>query len=460
MAFISNISNFFLNAIVIAEPTGVWEKIIMAFHNGIPNYAWAIIVFTLVLKVVLLPLDFFNRKITAKNTKLQTIVQPEIQKIQKKYGNNKQIINQKTMEIYKKYNYNVTGSCVIMLVNMALTLFIFITLFSGLNSMAAYKVGYQYQEMEKTYNEYAYGISIGENGEEINIETDYEKYINAYNAQKDIIKTNAENDKKNEIIISHAEDETPYDFNTNATDEEREEVTKAGEDAIALESNIELMKTAGETEAGKTEETIISEINAAVLDTYSKVKNNWLWIDNVWKSDVPWKESATSYDEFISLTKITYKTELGEGEETFYTRLEVNKETDEQTYENVTAAVKSESRVNGYLIIPILAVAMNVLSMLATQGKLKLPNKKKKEEVVIDPENPPKKQPGGWLMLVLIPALMGYITISYNAVFGLYILMSSVVSVAATPLINWGVKKLEEREDKKKKEKVEVGYKR
>ena len=84
MAFIRNISNFF-SSVAITQPTGVWEKIIMAFHNGIPNYAWAIIVFTLVLKIVMLPLDFFNRKISVKNTKVQALVQPEIEKVQKKY---------------------------------------------------------------------------------------------------------------------------------------------------------------------------------------------------------------------------------------------------------------------------------------------------------------------------------------------------------------------------------------
>ena len=122
----ANLTARFLSA--VAEPTGVWEKIIMAFQSGIPNYAWAIIVFTVVLKLILLPLDFLNKYITAKNTKVQNLIQPELAKIQKQYGNNKQILNQKTMELYKKHNYNVTGSCVIMLVNMALTLFIFITL--------------------------------------------------------------------------------------------------------------------------------------------------------------------------------------------------------------------------------------------------------------------------------------------------------------------------------------------
>ena len=99
------------------------------------------------------------------------------------------------------------------------------------------------------------------------------------------------------------------------------------------------------------------------------------------------------------------------------------------------SAVESENRVNGYLIIPILAVAVNVLSLLATQGKLKikLKNQQKEEQ---------KKKPiGSYIMYILIPALMGYITLSYNAVFALYIFTSSLVGLATTPLINFGIKK-------------------
>ena len=95
MAIVNKISNLFCST-AIKTPTGVWEKIIMAFNGGIQNYAWAIIVFTIVLKLVMLPLDFFNKKISAKNAEVQAVVQPEVEKIQKKYGNNKQMINQKT----------------------------------------------------------------------------------------------------------------------------------------------------------------------------------------------------------------------------------------------------------------------------------------------------------------------------------------------------------------------------
>ncbi len=450
MAFITKLSNFFCSA-AIKEPTGVWEKIIMAFHNGIPNYAWAIIVFTIVVKLVIFPLDFVNRRISAKNAKVQALVQPEIEDIQKKYGNNKQMINQKTMEIYKKHNYNVTGSCVIMLVYMALTLFIFITLFSALNNMAAYKVGSQYQEMENAFNKVAY--------ETEEIETDYEKYTNAFsNAfenKKSEIRQQAETQKKNEILAGKEE-------GYQLTDEDKAAITKAGDEAVANQDNINLCndagKTAGETASGKTLEEIMVPINDAVAKRYNEVKNSWLWVDNVWKSDVPWKKSSTTFDEFVSLARITYKDSLGEGEEeTFNVRLAANKEADRAKYDLVMSAVESENRVNGYLIIPIVAVAVNVLSMLASQGKLKFKRKKKQEG-----EEKSNKMPGGILMLVLLPALMGYITLSYNTVFGLYILVGSLFSLATTPLVNFGIKKWDELDEKRKakKQKKEISYKR
>lgn len=450
MAFITKLSNFFCSA-AIKEPTGVWEKIIMAFHNGIPNYAWAIIVFTIVVKLVIFPLDFVNRRISAKNAKVQALVQPEIEDIQKKYGNNKQMINQKTMEIYKKHNYNITGSCVIMLVYMALTLFIFITLFSGLNNMAAYKVGSQYQEMENAFNKVAY--------ETEEIETDYEKYTNAFSTafenKKAEIRQQAETQKKNEILAGKEEG---YEL----TDEDKAAITKAGNEAVANQDNINLCndagKTAGETASGKTLEEIMVPINDAVAKRYNEVKNSWLWVDNVWKSDVPWKKSSTTFDEFVSLARITYKDSLGEGEEeTFNVRLSANKEADRAKYDLVMSAVESENRVNGYLIIPIVAVAVNALSMLASQGKLEFKRKKEQEG-----EEKSKKMPGGILMLVLLPALMGYITLSYNTVFGLYILVGSLFSLATTPLVNFGIKKWDELDEKRKakKQKKEISYKR
>ena len=426
MAFINRIGSFILGVTPISQPTGVWEQIIMAFHAGIVNYGWAIIIFTLVLKIIMSPLDFFNRRVSEKNTRLQKIMQPEIAKIQKQYGNNRQMINQKTMEIYKKHNYNLTSSCLTMVLNLGLTLFIFITLFGGLNSMASYKVGYQYQQMEITYNQVAYG--------EEGVETDFEKYLAKY-----------EEVYNYELQALLEEGQTPED----ATEDQKELASEAA--SIAAEAFV------GE---GKTLESILAEIDAAVLETYNEVKESWLWVRNVWRPDTPWKKAIPNFDEFVSMAGISYKDSLGEGEsETFKIRLSSNKSEDRVTYENIMLAIESENGPNGYLIIPILAVALTILSMLATQGKLKF-MKKKTDEKVEDKTVP--NPMSGWFMFVLLGGLMGYITIIYNSIFALYILTSSLFGFATAPLISLLIRKSNTWQENRKSKKVEVNvpYKR
>ncbi len=396
----------------VSQPNGVWEKIIMAFHNGIHNYAWAIIVFTIVLKVILLPLDFLNKYVTAKNAKVQKAIQPELEKIQKQYGNNKQIINQKTMELYKKNNYSVTGSCVVMLINMALTLTIFITLFSGLNSMAAYKVQYQYNEIQKSY----YSVEDYSND---NLAERYKYYFNEF---------------------------ASFDENLN---EEGKIKDEAAAKAYAMD------KVKAEIATYNNEEN-----NANALQRYGEVKESWLWIDNIWKSDTPWTNSVATFKEYSNSARATFKD------------VEIKNDADEQigtlTADDLKSLAEAEynqimdpiresaGRANGYLIVVILAAGLNLISLLASQGKLKF---KRKKKTTLE-EEPKQKQPGGWLMLVLLPAIMIYITLIYNAVFGLYIFVSSLVTTAATPLINWLINVIDKKKQAKKDKEVTVSYSR
>lgn len=129
-----------------------WTWSLNLFIDLCKNYGWAIILFTIVLKLILSPLDYMQRKVTIKNSQMQAIVQPEIAKLQKQYANQKDVINQKTMEIYKKHNYNVVGSCVAMLINMAVTLVVFITLFTSLNNMATINLSNQYSDLKSAYD--------------------------------------------------------------------------------------------------------------------------------------------------------------------------------------------------------------------------------------------------------------------------------------------------------------------
>ena len=85
--------------------SGLWEAIIKWFA-GVGNIGLAIILLTLCLKVVLLPLDFWQRLVTRKMTQQQSVMAPEMEEVRRKYANNSSMLQQKQAEIYKKYNMN------------------------------------------------------------------------------------------------------------------------------------------------------------------------------------------------------------------------------------------------------------------------------------------------------------------------------------------------------------------
>ena len=135
----------------VSEPSGMWESIIKWIQGGVGNYAITIILLTLLIKVVLLPLDFYQKYITTVNQKKQASIQPELDKINARYANNKDLLNQKTMELYKRENYNVVGTCLGLLLNLVLTMVVFFTLFAGINKMQYYNIDKEYQTLRETY---------------------------------------------------------------------------------------------------------------------------------------------------------------------------------------------------------------------------------------------------------------------------------------------------------------------
>jgi len=136
----------------VAHPTGLWANIIDWLEGGIANYAIVIILLTLIIKVVMLPFDFYNRYVSKKNSIVMAKLQPELNKINKSYANNPNLKNQKTAELYKKNNFNVYSTCFGMLIFLVLSMTIFFTLFSALNAMSAYKISEEFNTLNNTYN--------------------------------------------------------------------------------------------------------------------------------------------------------------------------------------------------------------------------------------------------------------------------------------------------------------------
>jgi YidC/Oxa1 family membrane protein insertase len=78
------------------------------------NFGLAIIVLTVVVRIVLFPLT--TRQ--TKSTKAMQTLQPKMQELQKKYGRNKQKLQQETMKLYKEAGINPLGCIWPMLIQL------------------------------------------------------------------------------------------------------------------------------------------------------------------------------------------------------------------------------------------------------------------------------------------------------------------------------------------------------
>lgn len=89
-------------------------EILRFIYNFTNNFGWAIVVFTILVRLCMLPLTIKqNKSMEAMNK-----VQPELAKLQKKYANDKEKLNEETMKLYQKYKVNPMGGCLPLLIQM------------------------------------------------------------------------------------------------------------------------------------------------------------------------------------------------------------------------------------------------------------------------------------------------------------------------------------------------------
>lgn len=96
------------------------------FYGIVRNYGVAIILVTLLVRLVMFPLTFKGSKATARMQELQ----PKIQELQAKYKNNPQKLNIEMAEFYKREGYNPLSGCLPLLIQFP----IFIAMYSLFNN--------------------------------------------------------------------------------------------------------------------------------------------------------------------------------------------------------------------------------------------------------------------------------------------------------------------------------------
>ena len=458
---------FITGLLSVSQPTGVWESIIKAFEAGVGSYILAIVLITLIIKIIWAPFETINKKINKKNMRIQATLQPELEKIKARYGADRNLLNQKTQELYKKHNYSMMGSCLFMLVFLALNLTIFFTLFAGINSMADYKISQQYDYLKYNYaNVLNLTDIVYEANNDDNELNDIEGYFENYNDLKfevidgqiiaklssgeEIVRTEYKTD------FSYASDQNQTDENGNIiTDETTGEplkivissdqaiynlVTKFVSPQPKLNENGEQIKdengnvvyeeryVGGQTILDVTVKQAVDEFSSKfIVEQYenSPESSNFLWIENYWIADSPLKNSIFTYDQFVS--------EIGSNNVSEY---------EKTIYDSFMVSLNDQvGRVNGYFILAILSVAVSMLAIWIGN----ITTRKKGE--------PKAKAPGSKVMMIVMPLIMGIFAIFYNSVFAIYMVTSQVIGVALTPLENLIINKWDAHQEKKEEEK-------
>ena len=419
--------------ITLSEPKGMWQSILNGFRSGVGSYVGAVILIALILRVVFSAVDIINKKISMKSSAINEKMKPEIEAIQKKYANDQRMVQQKTNEIYKKYQFNMLGSCLPMLIIMALQMTVFLTLWTGLQSVANFNIAQKYEDVK---NVYVNVISLNDEdlatdidfsaGDELTIEIDKEN-------QKMTLKNITDNIGKEYVFQTNFDNETVFEllgkYVKQFEDFELEDSTHVDAPILDQKEWSEALLNLAQQEAQKL---------------YKQGQEGFLWIKNVYRPD------ATSSPIF---TKAEVKKYLSG----FYSSEEKSQEKNFDYEGKIFDCVVSENQEfdtirqqkNGFYILTIIAVLSAFFATWLSNRLMKNKNS--------------QGQPGqGKFMYIFMPLILGIFTLSYTSLFAIYIIIGQLAMIAITPLTTLIVKKWLKKDAQKVKEKniIDVEYRR
>lgn len=243
-----------LSSVTSQWPSGFWPSLIKIFEVG--SYAWTIILFTVVLKLVLSPMDFLQRLFTNRQARAQAKLQPQLEKIKRQYGQNQTLLYQKQNELMAKSGVNMKASCITMLVYMVLTLTIFITLFNSMRGIAGFKIQNQFNDLRETY-------AVTYNGGYL------KDYLNMTDEEVAALYSKS-GDERKEFLLTFENAKVTTDLTLEQVQAKGEEIKAQAQDNVATR--------------------------------YEEIKDSWLWIKNIWIADKATAPEIQSYSAYVSST--------------------------------------------------------------------------------------------------------------------------------------------------------------
>ncbi|MCH5156228.1 MAG: membrane protein insertase YidC [Clostridiales bacterium] len=375
----------------VAAPGSMWHVLILKTFAFVADYGWRIVVFTLLLKLVLSPLDFFQRYKMHKNQKITERLKPTMEKIQKQYGHDKQAFAQKQMELNRKEGYSYFSSCLPMIV----TLVVFITLWISMQTIAEYMTFKEYTTM---YDEYRY------------------VYSQIYDQDEDHSDLTEEQRTQYQDVAKRVGQDVVYQMYYYGLDD----------------GYTQKLKQNDEYKAFLPEDfTVLRKGNKSI----KKVQASFLWIKNIWAPDVPWGDQAIlSWGKFKDGIDDYYYASTSKIKTGEHTTAVNTKMYNEVMYKLLHD--KTQSRTNGYLILPILVVVLSLGSQLLSMMQQKRAGQVNAQGGVATSMK---------VMMIIMPIMMAFFAIQFASIFAIYMVMNSATTLIFNALFSGIIKLMDSR---------------
>ena len=363
---------------------GLVGKLVMWMYNWIGSYGWTVVVFTVFLKILMLPLDIWQRYSTRKSTLKQKKVQPLLDNIDKRYGANTQRANEEKQKLLKKQGISVASACLPMIVTMV----VFFLMFAGLREFSYYKNIQTFNSLTK-----AYYSTIEEQ-----VQLAGGEVLEAYQFEYDKTKASL-NISDNDVRIVLAQIDGVNNLDGKGFDTQLAQWRALAKEAIQKE--------------------------------YKNHQDSWLWIHNISQPDT-W---AKVMPEFSS------------GENNFATYVNTEAfASAEKTYNIIRNAVMEMDDIsygkngswNGLMILPLMSVALSFLSMWISQ---RMERKTRSGEVVQNQQQAAQSK----TMMIMMPLMMAWFGFMYTGSFAIYMVVNYFLSIFSTVGLRAPVEKMVER---------------
>ena len=424
--------------------------------EGIGIVGLGIIVFTLVLKAITLPFDIVQRVKMRKQTLIMRDMKDDLEKLQQQYANDNDTYSAKMMELYKKNGYSMFGACL----PMILSLVILIVAFSGFSAYSRYANLQMFSEMSVAFNgavlensangtDYTLkkdengGVVVGADGSYTLVGADGEEKM-TFRWQngavlpiegEDCVYTMTETDGVKYFSVTAPGKYLSYFYNLESSVNRQYEIDPALLEPLLTEEEKEqiaaIAQSAELTEAQKTAETEkiyrnhVYKIGAlAAKEHYDGNRPSFLWVKNVWYPDVSYNHPIPSYGSFKSITGSV--TVIRGGEKV---KEKLENVVSEEQYNALTMELETEkTQPNGYFILIILSIGMMVLSQFISMRS----QKESTQYQTVDGQGASTQK----VMLVMMPLIYAIFAFLYSAAFSIYMLVSSILSLAVTVFSN------------------------